>query len=173
VVPGAPQREQRQKRGGANAGQRDIAADGKQQQPDQQQNDNGGGHQRDDHPGRSGNALATLEANPGRVVVTEDGTQPGEHLHELGEDLLVTGQDLRVGQQKGHDHAGWLALEADPIDSQQRGDEAFEHIQQQAGDAKFFAHDPQHIGGTDVAGAVLADVDPAGLGHEQAEWNRT
>ena len=70
--------------GGADAGDRDVAGGEEEQQPDDDQQDDGDGHQGDQHSGGGGDALAALEADPGRVVVAEDGGEGGEDVERSG-----------------------------------------------------------------------------------------
>lgn len=80
---GAPNCEQWQRRSRDDARQRDVAANGKYKAPDQYENYDGSGHQCDQHTGRCGDALATFEADPWRIVVAENCAKPSEDLENL------------------------------------------------------------------------------------------
>ena len=64
-----------------------------------------------------------------------------------------------------------LASDQVNIDSKQSWEKPFEEIKDQAADAVGFSNDTKHIGGTDISGAVFADVDSLRLGDEKSKWD--
>lgn len=82
-------------------------------------------------------------------------------------------QYIGMGQECANDHAfRFLTGIADQGQTQQCGDQAFEGIQNQAGDTFFFPDCAQDVGRADVTGTMLADIDSLGAGDDQAERDR-
>ena len=129
---------------------RDVAGEADGDSPEDEGEDDGDGHERHEAARGGGDAFAAFEVEPEGEVVAEDGGDDG---------------------QDGDDSGGFHVLSEDA--GEQSGDEAFQHVEAEDGQANRFSEDADDVGGADVSAAVFADVDAFGFAGEESERGRS
>ena len=90
----------------------------------------------------------------------ENSKEGSDHVNGLHKELLRGGEGLAKGVEEGEMRPWFTVAKLQEIDRNENGEEAFENIENEADDAGAFAKNAKDIGGADIAGAVLTDVDP-------------
>ena len=143
-------RRQEWRPGGSHAGHGDVASGEQQNDEDGDEDKHTHRHESDQHTGRGGNALATLEANPRGVVVAQNREEGGEDVQDLNAGGLRLHAQRNPSVGYGKRELRRAAFDLQEVDHQQHGNEALENVEEETRDAELLAECAPDVGGADI-----------------------
>ena len=93
-------------------------------------------------------------------------------LDGVNRELLRDRDLIREAREKGDGNRRKLSMKVKDVRGEDHGNEALQKIEKETEDAKSFSHHPEDVGGADIAGSMLSDVDASGLRDEHPEGDR-
>jgi len=161
-----------QAQGGEDAGEGNIAAEVERDEEEGEHPQKDEGHEGDQNSGRGGDTLAALAAKEEGVIVPHDGGHRGNDLDGVNRELLRDRDLIREAREKGDGDRRQLSMKVKDVRDEDHGNEALQKIEKETEEAKAFSDHPEDVGGADIAGSMLRDIDAPGLRDEHPEGDR-
>jgi hypothetical protein len=145
---------ERKRPAGEDRREGDVAARFQAYGPDDDGGQQGGRGETEHDAGAGSHAFASLKAQPESEGVAEYGAQAGEDWGRLGSERVASEPGVGVRPPRSAEH----------------GQQAFEDIETENGQAQTAAEDAHGVGGANITTAMVAQVKSAGLASQPAKW---